>query len=52
MSLESGSQCTILTAREYVSFQKQDPWRDYWKSRQTLTAAMRTLGYRPSDNTP
>ncbi|WP_046115988.1 DNA ligase D [Aquincola tertiaricarbonis] len=47
MSLKSGSQWTILTAREYLSFQKLDPWSDYWTARQTLTAAMKKLGYTP-----
>ena len=41
--LRSGSQWTIATAREYLSFQKDDPWKDYWRSRQTLAAAMRKL---------
>lgn len=45
-SLKSASQWTIATAREYLSFQKANPWADYWKSRQTLTAAMKTLGYK------
>jgi bifunctional non-homologous end joining protein LigD len=48
--LKGGSQWTIATAREYLSFQKTDPWAGYWKSRQTLTAAMRALGYGPSIN--
>jgi DNA ligase D-like protein (predicted polymerase) len=39
-----GSQWTIATAREYLSFQKDDPWADYWKSKQTLAGAMKTLG--------
>ena len=47
-TLKSGSQWTIVTAREYLSFQKNDPWADYWKSKQTLTAAMKTLGYKPA----
>ena len=38
--LRSASQWTIATAREYLSFQKDDPWQDYWRSRQTLAAAM------------
>jgi bifunctional non-homologous end joining protein LigD len=42
-SLKSGAQWTIATAREYLSFEKEDPWRDYWKSRQTLTAARKLL---------
>jgi bifunctional non-homologous end joining protein LigD len=47
-SLKSGSQWTIVTTREYLSFQKVDPWADYWKAKQTLTAAMGTLGYKPA----
>ena len=46
-SLKSGAQWSIATAREYLSFQKDDPWAGYWTSRQTLTAAMRLLGYKP-----
>lgn len=45
-SLKSGSQWTIATAREYLSFQRSDPWVGYWKSRQTLTAAIKRLGYQ------
>lgn len=41
--LKSGAQWTIATAREYLSFEKADPWADYWKSRQTLTAARKRL---------
>ena len=47
MSLKSGAQWNIATAREYLSFQKEDPWADYRKSRQTLTKAMKALGYEP-----
>ena len=39
--LKSGAQWTIATAREYVSFQRDDPWVDYWKSKQSLTAAIK-----------
>lgn len=46
-SVKSGSQWNVLTTREYLSFQKQDPWADYWKARQALTAAMKTLNYAP-----
>ncbi len=42
--LKSGAQWTVATAREYLSFQKEDPWAGYWKSRQTLTKAIRKLG--------
>jgi bifunctional non-homologous end joining protein LigD len=45
-SLKSGAQWSIATAREYLSFQKDDPWADYWASKQTLTAAMKTLGFQ------
>ncbi len=41
--LKSGAQWTVATARDYVSFQKHDPWVDYWKSRQTLTQAIKRL---------
>ena len=45
--LKSGSQWTIATAREYLSFQQDDPWADYWSSKQTLTEPMKALGYKP-----
>jgi len=41
--LKSGAQWTIATAREYLTFQKTDPWKEYWKNRQTLTKAMKLL---------
>ncbi len=44
--LKNGAQWTIATAREYLSFQQSDPWTDYWNSKQTLTAAMKALGFR------
>ena len=43
-SLKGGAQWTIATAREYVSFQKDDPWADYWKAKQSLMVAMNALG--------
>jgi len=42
--LRSGAQWNVQTAREYLSFQKQDPWAAYWGTRQTLTQAMKRLG--------
>ena len=45
-ALRSGAQWTIATAREHLSFQKEDPWKDYWASKQVLTAAMRQLNPR------
>jgi bifunctional non-homologous end joining protein LigD len=46
-SLKGSAQWSIATAREHLSFQKSDPWADYWACRQTLTAAMKTLGFKP-----
>ena len=45
-SLKGGAQWTITTAREYLSFETVDPWAGYWKSRQTLAAAMKILSFR------
>ena len=45
-TLESGAQWTIATAGDYLAAEKSDPWRDYAKTRQTLTAAMKKLGYK------
>jgi bifunctional non-homologous end joining protein LigD len=44
-SLKSGSQWNVRTAREHLSFQTEDPWAGYWKTRQPLTQAMKRLGY-------
>lgn len=44
--LKSAAQWNIATAREHLSFQTTDPWSDYWKSTQTLTVAMKTLGFK------
>lgn len=41
--LRSGAHWTIATAREYLSFQRADPWAGYWTSRQTLKRARRLL---------
>ncbi len=43
-ALKAGNQWNITTAREYLSFQRTDPWAEYWKCRQTLTKAMKVLG--------
>jgi bifunctional non-homologous end joining protein LigD len=48
MALKSGAQWTVLTAREYLSFEQRDPWADYWTTRQTIAAGMKTLGIKPS----
>ncbi|CAN7783187.1 DNA ligase D [Cupriavidus necator] len=41
--LKSGANWTIRDAREYISFQRTDPWEGYWTIRQTLSAAIRKL---------
>ena len=41
--VRSGAHWTISDARDRLSFQKVDPWADYGKCRQTLTAAMKAL---------
>jgi len=46
-ALKSGAQWTIATTRERLSFQQEDPWAEYWTHKQTLTAAMKRLGYKP-----
>jgi bifunctional non-homologous end joining protein LigD len=43
-ALKGGAQWTVLTAREYLSFEPRDPWADYWTTRQTLARGMKTLG--------
>lgn len=48
-SIKSGAQWTVANAREYLSFEKTDPWAEYAGTRQTLSAAMKRLGYRPDD---
>jgi len=47
--LKSGAHWTIVSAREHLSFQSTDPWAGYWKSKQTLAAAMKTLGFKAAD---
>ncbi|WP_341679349.1 DNA ligase D [Niveibacterium sp. SC-1] len=41
--LKSGAQWTVRGARERLSFQKVDPWAQYWKTKQTLATAMKRL---------
>jgi bifunctional non-homologous end joining protein LigD len=47
-ALRRSDQWTVRTAREHLSFQAVDPWADYWSSKQTLTAALKTLGVTPT----
>jgi bifunctional non-homologous end joining protein LigD len=46
-ALKGGAQWTIATAREYLSFEKVDPWAGYATARQPLAAAMKRIGYLP-----
>lgn len=46
-TLKSGAHWTVATARDRLSFQKDDPWADYWTHKQTLSAAMKALGFKP-----
>ena len=46
--LKGGAQWTITTAREHLSFQTADPWAEYWQCRQSITQAMKLLGYKPA----
>lgn len=41
--LKGGAQWTIATARDYLSFQQQDPWAKFWRKRQSLERAFRVL---------
>ncbi|BDC44643.1 DNA ligase D [Paraburkholderia terrae] len=41
--LKSGAQWTVLTAREYLSFQTEDPWGAFWTTTQSLASAIRRL---------
>ena len=47
-ALKRSDQWTVRTAREHLSFQTTDPWRDYWTCKQTLTKGLKTLGLTPS----
>ncbi|MEO7010596.1 MAG: ATP-dependent DNA ligase, partial [Caldimonas sp.] len=48
-ALKSGAQWTVATAREYLSFEKLDPWAGYASAPQTLTRAMKLLGHVPAE---
>jgi bifunctional non-homologous end joining protein LigD len=50
-ALKGGAQWTVRTAREHLSFQREDPWKDYASTRQPLTQAMKALGFVPKGGT-
>lgn len=41
--LKSGAQWNVQTAREYLSFQAEDPWAEFWSARQSLASALKRL---------
>ena len=41
--VKRADQWTIANARDRLSFQKDDPWREYWGARQTLAKGLKTL---------
>ncbi|WP_457334117.1 DNA ligase D [Rhizobacter sp. P5_C2] len=45
--LKGGDQWTVKTAREHLSFEREDPWKDYWTTKQVLGRAMQRLGFKP-----
>jgi bifunctional non-homologous end joining protein LigD len=44
--LKSGAQWTVATAREHLSFEREDPWAGYWSARTSIVKAARTLGLK------
>lgn len=42
--VRSGDQWNVHNAREYLSFQSEDPWSDFWRTPQTLATAIDRLG--------
>ncbi|MEP6873335.1 MAG: hypothetical protein ABI887_03150 [Burkholderiales bacterium] len=50
-TLKGGSHWTIATAREHRSFQRADPRASYWTKRETLTAAIKVLGFKAPQRT-
>lgn len=49
--LKGGDQWTVKTAREHLSFEREDPWQDYWTTKQPLARAMQRLGFKPAKAT-
>jgi bifunctional non-homologous end joining protein LigD len=50
-ALKRGNQWSIATAREHLSFEKVDPWADYWNCGQHLAPAIERLGFTPASRT-
>jgi bifunctional non-homologous end joining protein LigD len=47
-ALKRGDQWTVRTAREHLSFQTADPWKDYGACKQTLNVGLKALGIAPA----
>jgi bifunctional non-homologous end joining protein LigD len=45
-ALKGSDQWTVRTAREYLSFQRADPWAGYWVCKQTIAAGVKALSMR------
>jgi bifunctional non-homologous end joining protein LigD len=52
MALKSGAQWTVRTAREHLSFQREDPWGGYWVCKQEMNSAMAILGFEAAKARP
>ena len=46
--VDGGAYWTIATARDHLSFRREDPWRAFARSRQSLATAMKRLPPDPS----
>lgn len=46
-ALTGGNHWNIVTAPDHLAGLEADPWADYWKTPQSLTNAMRALGFQP-----
>ena len=46
-AIKGGAQWTVLTAREYLSFEPGDPWAGYRTAKQTLAHGMKILAVGP-----
>ncbi|WP_374672926.1 DNA ligase D [Ideonella sp.] len=44
--LRSGAHWTVHTARDHLSFRREDPWQGQAEARQSLTPALRALGLK------
>ena len=44
--LKGGAQWTVATAREHLSFQREDPWAGYAAARPSIAGPARRLGFK------